>query len=239
MSINKLYVNGVEVSNIFIDTSLSFNRPAKVVNTFSVPGRNGDLIVDEGVYENVVVTYPAYFPKNSTAEFPEMFQTILNQLAPLKGYQRIETAWDPTHYRLGRFMIPQTPTAVRLNRDGFFDMSFDCKPQRFLTSGETATTFTSTGTITNPTAFPSQPLIRIYGNGTATIGNTQITLTNNSSNYTDIDCEMMDCFRGTANRNQYVSFTGHAFPVLEPGSNQVTLGSGITRVEITPRWWEL
>lgn len=237
--INTIKINGEELGGIYVDSSLSFNKPAKAVQTFTVPGRNGSLIIDEGIYENVVITFPAYFKEHQGVTFPVMWRRLINFLASLSGYQRIEWDWDPNHYRLGRVIVPQTPNSVRLNKDGFFDLAFDCKPQRYLKSGENETEFTASGEIINPTAFASSPLIRIYGNGTATIGNTEITLTSNSGNYTDIDCEMMDCYRGTANRNQYVTFTGNDFPKLEPGSNQILLGTGISKVEITPRWWEL
>lgn len=237
--INKIRINGEELSGIYVDSSLSFNKPKKNVETFTIPGRNGSLIIDEGTWGNVMITYPAFIKETQGLTFREIFQRLIRQLAPLSGYQRIETDYEPNYYRLGRVIVPEAPNTARLNRDGRFNLSFDCKPQRFLKSGEKPIEFTASGEIINPTVFASQPLVRIYGNGTATIGNTEVTLTTNSGNYTDIDCGMMDCFRGVANRNQYVTFSGNDFPKLEPGSNQVLLGSGITRIIITPRWWEL
>ena len=237
--INKIKINGEELGGIYVDSSLSFNKPAKNVQTFSIPGRSGSLIIDDGTWGNVMIEYPAYANEHQGVNFREIFDRIVRQLAPLSGYQRIETDYDPEHFRLGRVIVPEAPNPVRLNLDGFFTLSFDCKPQRYLTTGETAAEFTESSRIINPTAYPSKPLIRIYGTGTATVGNTEITLTDNTGNYTDIDCELMDSYRGAASRNQYVSFTGNDYPVLEPGDNQVLLGTGITKIEITPRWWEL
>lgn len=237
--INTLKINGEELGGIYVDSSLSFNKPAKTVQTFTVPGRNGSLVIDEGIYENVVITFPAYFKEHQGVTFPVMWRRLINFLASLSGYQRIEWAWDPNHYRLGRVILPQAPNAVRLNKDGFFDLSFDCKPQRFLTVGEVSAAYTASGTLWNGTQYAAKPLIRVYGNGTTTVGDTQITTANNSGNYIDIDCEMMDCYRGATNMNASVTFTGTDFPTLEPGEIQILLGTGITRLEITPRWWEL
>lgn len=237
--INKLKINGEELNGIFVDSSFSFNKPGKVVSTFSVPGRSGSLVIDEGTFENVLITYPAYIKETQGLTFERIFKRIIDRLAPLTGYQRLETYWDPEHFRMGRPVIPQTPNAVRLNKDGFFDLSFDCKPQRFLTSGEKTLTFTASNTLHNPTEYPSKPLIRIYGNGSVTIGDTVITVSTNSGDYTDIDCDIMDCYRGSTNRNSAVTFTGNDFPTLKSGTSQIILGSGITRVDITPRWWEL
>jgi phage-related protein len=36
-----------------------------------------------------------------------------------------------------------------------------------------------------------------------------------------------------------VSINKNDFPVLEPGTNNISVGSGITAVAITPRWWRI
>lgn len=129
---NILKINGQALEGIYVDAAISFNKPAKRVSTYSVPGRNGDLVIDEGTFDNVLITYPVF--EKST--FPTKFDEIVNYLASLEGYQKIECSNDPQHYRLGRFVVPQNPTAKRLNRDGYWQLSFDCKPQRWLLSGE-------------------------------------------------------------------------------------------------------
>lgn len=132
---NILKINGTALTGIYVDAAVSFNKPAKRVETFSVPGRNGDLVIDEGTFDNVLISYPVY--EKST--FPDEFDAIVNWLASLQGYQRIECSNDPNHFRLGRFVVPQTPTAKRLNKDGYYTLTFDCKPQRWLLSGEEET----------------------------------------------------------------------------------------------------
>lgn len=129
---NILKINGQTLTGIYVDAAVSFNKPAKRVQTFEVPGRNGNLIIDEGTFDNVLISYPVY----EKDTFPAEFDDLVNWLASLEGYQRIECSNDPDHYRMGRFVVPQTPTAKRLNRDGYYQLSFDCKPQRWLLSGE-------------------------------------------------------------------------------------------------------
>ena len=136
---NILKINGTALTGIYVDAAVSFNKPAKRVETFSVPGRNGDLVIDEGTFDNVLISYPVY--EKST--FPDEFDAIVNWLASLQGYQRIECSNDPNHFRLGRFVVPQTPTAKRLNKDGYYTLTFDCKPQRWLLSGEEDTEITA------------------------------------------------------------------------------------------------
>ena len=96
--------------------------------------------------------------------------------------------------------------------------------------------YTGGDSMSNPTAFPSQPLIRVYGNGSFVMDGITVTVTNATS-YTDIDCEAMDCYEGSTNRNNDVSFSTYDFPELQPGENVVAINSGITLVTIQPRWW--
>ena len=119
-----------------------------------------------------------------------------------------------------------------------FDIEFTRKPQRFLRSGEGVVTYNATGKIYNPTLFDALPLIRIYGNGTLTVGTTSVTWSGASA-YVDVDCDIQDAFYLGSNMNQYITLSGYNVPKLVPGETQITLGDGIAKVEITPRWWIL
>ena len=97
--------------------------------------------------------------------------------------------------------------------------------------------YAATDNMENPTRFPAKPLIRVYGTGTVTINDIVITVSDVTS-YVDIDCELMDCYEGSTNRNDDVAFSTYDFPVLMPGVNPVSF-VGPSSVEITPRWWRV
>jgi phage-related protein len=46
----------------------------------------------------------------------------------------------------------------------------------------------------------------------------------------------MDAYKGATNCNGNIQTTDNKFPVLVSEQNNITL-NGITRLEITPRWW--
>ena len=104
-------------------------------------------------------------------------------------------------------------------------------------AGEITLRYAEPFTIENPTLFDAKPLLRVYGTGTVGIGDYSFTISA-ADGYTDIDCDMMDCFKGAVNKNAYVSFTNYKFPVLVPGENVVTM-DGVTEIEITPRWYSV
>lgn len=220
--------------NVYVSGQGTYNAPARVYSTYEIPGRNGDLYIDEKRFENIELTYPAFI-------FEDMITHVdglRNYLLSRTGYQRLEDTYHPDEFRMAVFSDGFEFDVDPRHEVSTFDITFRCKPQRFLKLGEKVHTFTSSGSIYNPTDCASKPLIRIYGNGVFGLGSQSITISG-TTGYTDIDCEMMDCFSGTENRNSKVTFTNYDFPVLKSGTNNFSLGSGITKVEITPRWWKL
>ena len=155
------------------------------------------------------------------------------------GYRKLIDSYHPDEYRMVIYQGPLTVKPTKKNDAAQFDIVFNAKPQRFLISGDTATTLTASGTISNPTLFPSRPLIRVYGNGVLGVGSDSITIINNSGNYIDIDCDAGLAYRGATNMNSSITLSGYDFPALVGGTNNIALGTGITKVEITPRWWRV
>lgn len=219
---------------VYISGQGTFSAPRREYNMIPVPGRNGDLVGIERRFENLYLTYPAFIYTN----FDANLRDFRNFLLSLFGYQTLTDSYHTDEFRKVLFEGPFEPEVLKKNDAGSFDITFNCKPQRFLNSGLTVTTLTASDSITNPTAFDSQPLLRVYGDGQLGI-NTQTITISNSGTYTDIDCEMMDCFEGVYNRNNRVEFSDYNFPVFNPGANTIGIGAGITKVEITPRWWRL
>lgn len=103
---------------------------------------------------------------------------------------------------------------------------------------EVITKYSAGDEMSNPTSFPSQPMIRVYGDGSFEMDGVTVTITN-TTEYTDIDCELMECFEGSTNRNKDVTFSTYDFPTLQPGDNTINILSGVTIIEITPRWWRV
>ena len=110
-----------------------FDAPARDVETISVQGRNGDLHIDKGRWENVSVTYTCTIERDFVRKFGEFRKFI----SSLRGYQRLEDTFHPGEYRMASLNggIEVDKLGTRYN-SGTFDLTFNCKPQRFLKSGE-------------------------------------------------------------------------------------------------------
>lgn len=137
MTRNNFIFGGVNSAdyNVWISGSGSFSAPERRVERVSVPGRNGDLIIDGGKWNNITVTYPAFIPKG----FETQFDYFRSEMSKLTGYQRLEDSYHPDEYRMAALADGIAPSRTgAFLKNGEFSLTFNCKPQRFLKSGETA-----------------------------------------------------------------------------------------------------
>ena len=197
-----------------------------------IPGRNGDLLLSNRRYNNVEITYHVGIKR----DFDTRFSAFMNFLLLEPGYHRLEDSYHPDYYRMAVLDKEVSPKLTALNYGGSFDLTFSCMPQQYLKSGERMQVLTGSGTVYNPTMYAAKPLLRIYGSGTILIGSERVIITDNDS-YIDLDCELEDAYRDTVNMNQHLELESGDFPSLGSGSNNITFVSGITKVELIPRWW--
>lgn len=232
---HSLFFDGVDICdyNAYIIAQDVFNAPEKEYEEINIPGRNGTLFIDREKYKNITVSYAAVMLDG----FQSSANRLRNFLASRTGYKRLEDTYHPDEYYLACYRgETQIKTTSRFDV-GKFILNFSRKPQRFLKSGENAIILNDSAIIANPELTTAKPLIRVYGSGTIDVGYTSFTVDKSEHEYVDIDSEIEDIYCGTANCNSLVTLTD--FPVLGAGETQVNIGEGITRVEITPKWWRL
>lgn len=212
------------------------------VEVVSVPGRSGDLICDNGRYKNITIQYECAIIPSDWETLREAAIHAVSVLKPSAGYQRLTTTYDPNHFRMARISSSVSVESI-VEQAGTFKLSLDCKPQRYLTSGEFALSLDSPAVLVNNTGFPALPLIKIYGSGEGTliVGSVTVQI-NELEDFLYLDCDLQDAYKqveGDAVVNKNNSISASVFPVLEQGDSLVSWAGGIERVEITPRWWTL
>lgn len=209
----------------------TFLSPERDVETISVPGRNGDLHIDNGKFNNIIITYPAFI----TEDFDRNFSALKAFLLSHSGYEVLADSYHPDHYRKARFTGKIEPDMAPRNTAGSFELSFDCDPRLFLKNGVQTVTLYGDDQLYNRTLYSAKPLLRVYGTGMLTIAGTSMQITT-AEEYTDIDCEIEEAFKGDTNCNGNIILTDGRFPELPPGMIEITM-EDITRLDIIPRWW--
>ena len=236
---NTFTFNGINSGTfgLYIGGQNTFNSPQRDITKVAIPGRNGDLIKDNGRFLNSQIAYNIVIMNN----FAENAMAVRNWLLSPKGYVRLEDTYHPDHYRLARVAETIEFETGAYNNTGKASVVFDCMPQKFLKTGEIAISVASGDVITNPTLFDSKPLIEVELSGDCegdlTIGNQIISI--DGPAYIAIDSETMNCYDENTNLNSYVQLGTNGFPLLKPGNTGIAFSGDISSVSITPRWWEL
>ena len=163
---------------IYITGEAVYNAPVRSVEAVAIPGRDGDLIIDNGRFENLEVTYPAGCFGDDQTSFAERVRNFRNAVASKRGYQRLTDTYNPNEYRLGLFINGLEVEPVGHGRAGEFELVFNCKPFRYTLDGETAVTVPSGTELTNPTQFDSMPLLAVDGYGDIQLNGYDIGITN-------------------------------------------------------------
>lgn len=183
--------------------------PERDMEHISVPGRSGDLLIDNGRFNNMEINFEVNRVTDGRA-----LSDLINWLALNPGYQRLSVSDDPDHYRMASFEGMTVPVFTQLKKSARITIPFNCQPQRFLVAdengitkapGESAYTFTNYGDDAKPVirigkgisyssydyvkivdaAYPSDELYILWGEA-----DTQAVF--NTWNYAEVDSAAMD-----------------------------------------------
>lgn len=251
------YIDGIDARSfgIYLQKPIKFSEAVPVVKKQTIPGRNGDLIFETGSYQNRTAVASCFCLQK---DVEKTISAAGRFLMAKHGYRRLETSDDPDHFWLAR--VENSPQiAQRVRTLAPFDISFDCKPQRFLKSGEEKMIFPHTQKheeiqIYNNFGFPARPLIYAKWSEVTEHNYVDIIFYDASGNsmldknirtfdmtVTDlyIDCDTHNAYNNDGNQNHNV--VAYNFPALDIGLNNITIigPESLESVEIMPRWWEL
>lgn len=230
------YLDGIDArsAGIQLQAPIEFSEAVPVVEAQTIPGRNGDLIWETGSYENRSGSASCFCLQKYVEK---AISSAGRFLMGKKGYRRLETSDDPEHYWMA--MVKNSPQiAMRLRTLAPFEINFDCKPQRFVKSGENPIVFTTNGSLFNQYEQVALPLITLYGQGagTLTVGDCVVEV-NTLNGLLYLDSDTQNAYNNNGNQNQNIN--APAFPTLPGGEVTIQFSGDIDRVEIIPRWWEV
>lgn len=230
------YLDGINAESvgIHLQRPIAFSQAVPVAKSYNVPGRNGNLIVETGSYENRTGKADCFCLQENVER---AISAAGRFLTGKKGYRRLETSDDPYHFWMAR--VTNSPEIEqRMRTLAPFQVSFDCKPQRFVKSGENAIVFQQSGTIFNQYGQIALPFITLYGQGAGrlVIGDCIVDI-NVLDGTLYLDSDAQNAYNNSGNQNMNIN--APVFPVLDDGEIQIAFSGGIERIEIIPGWWEL
>ena len=179
VSWGKIIFGGVDSSEygIYITGEGVYNAPERDVEFVDIPGRNGAIALDQGRYQNIEVTYSAGVFGKGPEEFREALSDFRNAILSQRGYQKLEDTYHPEEFREAIY-VAGLEVEPSQKKAGQFELTFNCKPQRWLSVGALPVPVDSGDILGNPTIFDSSPLLEITGYGSVEFNGYTITLDN-------------------------------------------------------------
>ena len=235
---------------VYITGEAVYNAPKRRVNMLQIPGRNGLFAQDDGAFDNITITYPAGLIQGTETDFKQAISNFRNALCSRVGYHRLEDDYNTDEYRMAVYKegLEVSPADVKA---GEFSITFECKPQRWLKTGDSWQTLSQYQSLSNPTLFDASPLFEVQGYGSFTIQQGDITTkTIEISEASGVPTNLyIDCETGWSYYSEPGGYTSASDRVTLPldlprftanGLTRIqTIDSTITRLAVKPRWWKI
>lgn len=227
---------------LYVRRKTAYDKAERDITFVSVPGRSGDLIIDNKKFKNIQIEYDLSLFSTQHEELTEnenffySFEDVCRWLTEDGKYYKLYSSYDTLYYRLacltkGITMDDQDHWSV-----GKFGIKFNCKPYRYRIDGDEKQTITAKNTVLyNPEMYDSLPYIKIYGNGDIYlhIGGGQYNFLN-VTGFVECDSDSMNVYKQMVNKNN--DYQANSFPILSPGNNTISWYGNVSKIEITPRW---
>ena len=197
--------------------------PKRRDETFTVPGRHGNLTTTDGAFDSYI----------RSAEFIVKDEKRIDEIcAHFKGSGWLIFSSEPDRKYKAR-VANQIEFSHVIRHFKRFVVEFEVQPFGYDIFEQTITK-TAPFSLFNIGTFESEPIITIFGNGNITL------YVNNKSIYlkeiTDkiiIDSEMKNAYNNSVSLNYKMSGD---FPALSLGENNISWIGNVTKLEIQPNW---
>lgn len=205
--------------------------PVEIVESYRVPGRDGELIAHTGTYEDIEIEISFGFrsPKDQWAERFRQCRKWL--LAP--GENRLQFSDDPDFFRLVKY-IEMDEAERSLKKYGEFSVIFTCSPYQFAYEGELEV---PAADLYNNYDL-SKPIFYIEGEGVCRIGVNGKEVSVNAGQNATIDTDLMIAYRNDKTIVNADTTGDYDWLWLKPGLNTITTTAGF-QVTLKPRWRSL
>lgn len=220
-----------------ISADTTQTSPAYDVQFQTVPGRDGDLAMDNKRLESFIYPIRTMLQRD-VPDIHSAASAVSQWLKSDVRYKELTLSWDP-EYIYRAIYYEQFDVEDLLPKFGRISLNFKVHPVKYHVSGQQPVEFTNGMTIHNPELRAAKPLIEIEGVG-------DIKLQNNGEDWlilTAVDGSIViDSQREQVYRDTFIHFdkmNGNLrpmFPQFAPGHNQITWTGNVTKITITPRW---
>lgn len=197
--------------------------PKRRDDTFTVPGRHGNLTTTDGAFDTYI----------RSAEFIVKDEKRLDEIcAHFKGSGWLIFSNEPDRKFKAR-VANQIEFSHVIRHFKRFVVEFEVQPFGYDVFEQTITK-TAPFSLFNIGTFEAEPIITIFGNGNITLYvNSQKIFLKEITDKIIIDSEMKNAYNNSVSLNYKMNGD---FPTLSLGENNISWIGNVTKLEIQPNW---
>lgn len=215
--------------------AIGFSSPERDIDYLSVQGRDGDLIMDNGRYQSVLIRIPVEMNPPAHVNVEELASRIANWLLTDINYH--DFIWEHDIDFVYKALFNESFATERLLSNlGRTVLNFRFHPLKYRKESLVETVVVNNSVINNPFEIAAKPLLKITGNGNInlTIANSTPLVLQGVDGGIIIDSETQTVTSLDGERTQFAKMYSYPFPEIKPGNNLVTF-TGATSVTIIKR----
>lgn len=220
--------HGLRVTSDYV-----INSTGNDVETVSVPGRDGDLLISKNRLKSVTIKLPCTVL--SSRKLTDAESDISNWLN-VDGYKDLTLSWDPDFIYRSAF-IETFEIASLMRQFGKVKLNFLTYPVKFYKQGRTTQTLSNGATVNGLGNVKANPVITLVGSGDCTLTiNGRKTKLRAVQNTITLDMQARQVFSGNLPAwDKVVRAPQYQMPYLDAGRNLISWDGDFT-VKMAPYW---
>ena len=220
--------HGLRVTSDYV-----INLTGNDVETVSVPGRDGDLLISKNRLKSVTIELPCTVL--SSRKLTDAESDISNWLN-VDGYKDLTLSWDPDFIYRSAF-IETFEIASLMRQFGKVKLNFLTYPVKFYKQGRTTQTLSNGATVNGLGNVKANPVITLVGSGDCTLTiNGRKTKLRAVKNTITLDMQARQVFSGNLPAwDKVVRAPQYQMPYLDAGRNLISWDGDFT-VKMAPYW---
>lgn len=129
MVFDEVYFGG-EVLPCLVERFPVIRKAKRKFKTYNIPGRNGDIVIQQDAFENVILPYVVSCGQgDAQADWTDLAKVLYKD-----GYQILSDIADPDHFRKAVFNGP-IDAEYYWQEVGRTTLEFNCRPERYRVDG--------------------------------------------------------------------------------------------------------
>lgn len=235
-----LIYKGKDLKKIFgleMLTELTIENAVRDVEIVEIPGKNGDIVIDNERYKSVAFS-PKFimWKKSNFMSFEEQQNALTDLMTGAYGYSEMTILGNSNYTYMAR-VVDEVRITLDDEVSAEVEINFSLKPIKYVTSGLDTVNLVNGAILDNIGKVSSNPMIVLTGTGnvTLTLGSRPIVFENITDGVV-VDFEHKTVTNLDKNSSKWETLYTWPLPSIPVGSNKISWDNSSFKISMIPRW---